>query len=59
MSTSSVIPVMGVIDTFCERIYDRNKINIGSNVRTIILYSFESRNCHGYNKLKINITTRV
>ena len=49
MSTSSVIPVMGVM---------WNKINIGSNVRTIILYSFESRNCHGY-KLKINITTRV
>ena len=49
MSTSSVIPVMGVM---------WNKINIGSNIRTIILYSFESRNCHGY-KLKINITTRV
>ena len=47
MSTSSVIPVSL-----------RNKINIGSNIRTIILYSFESRNCHGY-KLKINITTRV
>ena len=44
MSTSSVIPVSL-----------RNKINIGSNIRTIILYSFESRNCHGY-KLKINIT---
>ena len=32
MSTSSVIPVMGVIDTFCERIYDRNKINIGAQI---------------------------
>ena len=58
MSTSSVIPVMGVIDTFCERIYDRNKINIGSNIRYELFNSFESRNCHGY-KLKINITTRV
>ena len=56
MSTSSVIPVMGVIDTFCERIYDRNKINIEAQIFvTNYFNSFESRNCHGY-KLKINIT---
>ena len=47
---------MGVIDTFCERIYDRNKINIGAQIFvTNYFNSFESRNCHGY-KLKINIT---
>ena len=38
MSTSSVIPVMGVIDTFCEIRY----FNIGSNTND----SFENRNCY-------------
>ena len=40
---SSVIPVMGVIDTFCEIRY----FNIGSNTND----SFENRNCYvGRNK---------